>query len=57
MKRLPRMICSLLVPFFVLAMAASAFAETWDMPTPYPDKTFHTHNIIQFADEVKANHQ
>lgn len=28
------------------------FAEDWDMPTPYPDKTFHTVNIQQFADEV-----
>ncbi len=53
MKRVPRMICSLLVPFFILALAASAFAETWDMPTPYPDATFHTVNIIQFAEDVK----
>ena len=53
MKRVPRMICSLLVPFFVLSLAASAFAETWDMPTPYPDATFHTVNIIQFAEDVK----
>ncbi len=29
-------------------------AATWDMPTPYPDKTFHTVNISQFAEEVKA---
>ena len=53
MKRAPRMIFSLLVPFFVLSLAASAFAETWDMPTPYPDATFHTVNIIQFAEDVK----
>ncbi len=31
-----------------------AIAETWDMPTPYPDATFHTANISQFADDVKA---
>lgn len=24
----------------------------WDMPTPYPDKTFHTKNIAQFAKDV-----
>ena len=30
-----------------------SFAEDWDMPTPYPDKTFHTVNIQQFADEVR----
>lgn len=32
--------------------AASTMAATWDMPTPYPDKTFHTQNIIQFAADV-----
>jgi len=31
-----------------------AWAEKWDMPTPYGPKTFHTVNIMQFADEVKA---
>ena len=25
----------------------------WDMPTPYPDSTFHTENIRWFAEEVK----
>lgn len=53
MKRVPRMFGSLLVPFFILTLASSTLAESWDMPTPYPDKTFHTVNIIQFADEVK----
>lgn len=32
----------------------SAMAATWDMPTPYPDKTFHTQNIATFAEEVEA---
>ncbi len=36
--------------FSTAAMAAA----TWDMPTPYPDKTFHTVNIIQFAKDVDA---
>lgn len=27
-------------------------AETWDMPTPYPDATFHTVNIHEFAKDV-----
>ncbi len=31
----------------------SAMATTWDMPTPYPDKTFHTQNIMAFANDVK----
>jgi TRAP-type C4-dicarboxylate transport system substrate-binding protein len=37
-----------------LLYATSANAADWDMPTPYPDKTFHTANIIEFADEVRA---
>lgn len=31
---------------------ASARAETWDMPTPYADATFHTVNIREFAKDV-----
>jgi TRAP-type C4-dicarboxylate transport system substrate-binding protein len=40
---------------FVLPLAvatAPALAQNWDMPTPYGDSTFHTQNIMQFADEV-----
>ncbi len=37
---------------FSLAMAGGVMAASWDMPTPYPDKTFHTENIAIFADEV-----
>ncbi len=29
-------------------------ADTWDMPTPYPDATFHTANIAEFASDVAA---
>lgn len=32
--------------------AAQAQADTWDMPTPYPDATFHTVNIHEFAKDV-----
>jgi len=35
-------------------LAISAQAETWDMPTPYPDATFHTVNITEFAADVAA---
>ncbi len=35
-----------------VALAAPAAAETWDMPTPYGDATFHTQNIRQFAEDV-----
>lgn len=35
-------------------ITGSALASTtWDMPTPYPDATFHTQNIALFADDVK----
>lgn len=34
--------------------AHAAAAETWDMPTPYPDAQFHTQNIRQFAADVAA---
>ncbi|MGR3541076.1 MAG: TRAP transporter substrate-binding protein [Hasllibacter sp.] len=37
-----------------LAMAAPALAQSWDMPTPYGDATFHTQNIAQFADDLRA---
>jgi TRAP-type C4-dicarboxylate transport system substrate-binding protein len=37
------------------ALTAPAAAQTgWDMPTPYADAVFHTQNIMQFADEVRA---
>lgn len=35
-------------------LAIGAQAETWDMPTPYPDATFHTVNITEFASDVAA---
>lgn len=31
-----------------------ATADTWDMPTPYGDATFHTQNISQFAADIAA---
>jgi TRAP-type C4-dicarboxylate transport system substrate-binding protein len=34
--------------------ASPAAAATWDMATPYPDFEFHTRNIRQFAEDVKA---
>jgi len=39
---------------FAACVATSAQADTWDMPTPYGDATFHTQNIRQFAEDVKA---
>lgn len=38
-----------------VALAAPAAAQTaWDMPTPYGDTVFHTQNILQFAEDVRA---
>jgi TRAP-type C4-dicarboxylate transport system substrate-binding protein len=37
-----------------LLLSGAAFAVTWDMPTPYPDKTFHTQNILEFAKDVET---
>ncbi len=35
-----------------VALTSAATAASWDMPTPYPDKTFHTQNIAAFAKDV-----
>ncbi|RYH03523.1 C4-dicarboxylate ABC transporter substrate-binding protein [Salipiger sp. IMCC34102] len=35
-------------------LATPALAQSWDMPTPYGDSTFHTQNIRQFAEDVSA---
>ncbi|RPE71983.1 TRAP-type C4-dicarboxylate transport system substrate-binding protein [Pacificibacter maritimus] len=37
-----------------LMMTTAAYADKWDMPTPYGDSTFHTQNIIQFATDVRT---
>ncbi|QUJ76117.1 TRAP transporter substrate-binding protein [Sulfitobacter albidus] len=34
-------------------LATGANAQSWDMPTPYGDSTFHTQNIAQFADDLR----
>lgn len=45
---------------FIIASALAlgtmtpAQADTWDMPTPYGDATFHTQNISQFAEDLAA---
>jgi len=36
-----------------MALTVGAQAQSWDMPTPYGDSTFHTQNIAQFADDVR----
>jgi TRAP-type C4-dicarboxylate transport system substrate-binding protein len=53
MNSLTRLFYLTLATFFIAGLAANALAESWDMPTPYPDKTFHTVNIAQFAEDIK----
>ncbi|RZW23441.1 MAG: C4-dicarboxylate ABC transporter substrate-binding protein, partial [Desulfobulbaceae bacterium] len=53
MNSLTRLFYLTLATLFAAGLATNALAESWDMPTPYPDKTFHTVNIIQFAEDVK----
>lgn len=38
--------------FAAAALALPANAENWDMPTPYPDATFHTQNIMTFVEDI-----
>ncbi|MEQ5802056.1 TRAP transporter substrate-binding protein [Halomonas sp. H10-9-1] len=40
------------VSLATLSTTAQATTE-WDMPTPYGDRTFHTVNIREFADDVR----
>lgn len=35
-----------------MGVATAVSADTWDMPTPYGDATFHTVNIREFAADV-----
>ena len=44
----------LVIGAMALTAATSVHAQNWDMPTPYGDSTFHTQNIMQFADEVRT---
>ena len=43
-----------LVTGALVGLSMQVQAATWDMPTPYPDKTFHTVNISKFADDVAS---
>jgi TRAP-type C4-dicarboxylate transport system substrate-binding protein len=43
-----------LITLALVATGSSYAATRWDMATPYPDATYHTQNIVQFANEVKS---
>lgn len=49
MKPLTRFLAACI---FAASTVSTAFAASWDMPTPYGDATFHTQNIRQFAEDV-----
>jgi TRAP-type C4-dicarboxylate transport system substrate-binding protein len=53
MKMRKTMMSALSCMAVTVGLTCSVQATTWDMPTPYPDKTFHTENIIQFAQDVE----
>lgn len=52
MKMQKRLVATLSGMAVGLGLTCGAMAASWDMPTPYPDKTFHTQNIALFAEEV-----
>ncbi|UYI49173.1 TRAP transporter substrate-binding protein [Vibrio natriegens] len=43
-----------LITLALVATGSSYAATRWDMATPYPDATYHTQNIVQFANDVKS---
>jgi len=45
---------SLMAGALSLGAMSTVSAAEWNMPTPYPDKTFHTQNISMFAKDVAA---
>ncbi len=42
----------LLAAILIIIFSGTVRVAIWDMPTPYPEQTFHTVNIIQFAKDV-----
>lgn len=54
MKMRKNMMAALSCAALTVGLATAGQAATWDMPTPYPDKTFHTQNIIEFAKDVET---
>ena len=46
------LITTVLSGAMLLGFTTLGHAASWDMPTPYPDKTFHTQNIAAFAKDV-----
>jgi len=49
---LKKALSTVAVAAITMSAGLAAAAEKWDMATPYPDATFHTQNIIEFAKDV-----
>lgn len=54
MKTIAKLVIAAAVAGVLAAAGGQARAETWDMPTPYPQANFHTQNILAFAEDVEA---
>ncbi|MGE4534416.1 TRAP transporter substrate-binding protein [Halomonas sp.] len=53
-SRLPHLVSAAALGASLATLSTGAVAATeWDMPTPYGDRTFHTVNIREFADDVR----
>ncbi len=52
MKNLSKLFRSLAIATAVLASAQVVHAETWNMPTGYPESNYQTQNVHRFADAV-----
>ncbi|MFB4205255.1 TRAP transporter substrate-binding protein [Arhodomonas sp. KWT2] len=48
-----RIVTGLMAGLALTLGAGTAGAAQWNMATPYPDATFHTQNIRQFAEDVR----
>ena len=53
-SRLPHLVSAAALGASLATLSSGVVAATeWDMPTPYGDRTFHTVNIREFADDVR----
>jgi TRAP-type C4-dicarboxylate transport system substrate-binding protein len=49
---LKKALSTVAVAAITMSAGFASAADKWDMATPYPDATFHTQNIIEFAKDV-----
>lgn len=51
---LKKALSAVAVAAMTFSAGAAMAADKWEMATPYPDATFHTQNIIEFAKDVET---